>query len=181
MRTLKFSLLLALLSVSVQASAADPAPVDADTAATSPVYREKILIRADTMQLDINTGSSVYRGNVSFTQGTIQLSGDTVTVNSKEGRIKEVRIEGSPARYRDTSIIGHVLAESTNMDYLVTDNQLSMLGAARLEQGDRVVRSQRILYDTEKQLILAGQTASEITDPEQRVNITLTPKKDRTP
>jgi lipopolysaccharide export system protein LptA len=141
----------------------------------------QILIRADSMKLDVNTGSSVYRGNVSFTQGKIEIYGDTVTVNSKDGSIDEVKIEGNPARYSDTSQDNHILAESTHMQYRVEDNKLNMQGKARLEQGDRLVQSENILYDTKKQIILAGQSSSETKDPNQRVNIILTPKKERTP
>ena len=145
-------------------------PVSADN-------KEKILIHADSMKLDVNTGSSVYRGNVSFTQGKIEIYGDTVTINSKNGSIKEVKIKGNPARYSDTSQNNHILAESTNMDYSVDDNKLNMQGKARLEQGDRVVQSENILYDTKKQIILAGQSSSGTKDPGNRVNIILTPKK----
>lgn len=162
---LKFAILLALLS-------------------SAQVYAEneqQILIRADSMKFDINAGSSVYRGNVSFVQAGIKLSGDVITVNSKDGSIDQIKVEGSPAHYSDASPDGPVLAESASMDYSVSNHQLSMQGEARLEQGDRVVQSQHIIYDTDKKLILAGQPAGESSDPEQRVNITLTPKKDRTP
>jgi lipopolysaccharide export system protein LptA len=162
----KLTILLCLVSISF--------PVIADN-------KEKILIHADSMKLDVNTGSSVYRGNVSFTQGKIEIHGDTVTVKSKNGTINEVIIEGKPARYNDTSQNNHILAESTNMNYRVEDNKLNMQGKARLEQGARIVQSENILYDTKKQIILAGQSSSETKDPNQRVNIILTPKKDRKP
>jgi lipopolysaccharide export system protein LptA len=162
----KLAILLCLISVSLQVSAEN---------------KEQILIHADSMRLDVNTGKSVYRGNVSFTQGKIQIHGDTVTVSSKNGSINEVKIEGSPARYSDTSQESHILAESTNMDYKVEANQLNMQGAARLEQGDRLVQSENILYDTKKQVILAGKSSNQSNDPNQRVNIILTPKKSRTP
>jgi lipopolysaccharide export system protein LptA len=164
----KLAILLFLVSISFQ--------VNADN-------KEQILIHADTMKLDINTGSSVYRGNVSFTQGKIEIHGDTVTVTSKNGSINEVKIEGDPARYIDTSVSNRILAESTHMNYRVEDNKLDMQGKARLEQGDRLVQSEKILYDTKKQIILAGQSPSDTStsDPSHRVNIILTPKKERTP
>ncbi len=142
---------------------------------------EKILIRADSMQLDINTGESVYRGNVSFTQGTIKLKGNQITVSNENGDLRHVKIEGTPARYSDNNPEAQVTARSQYMDYNVANSQLSMRGAARLEQGDRIVESDHILYDTEKKLILAGQTTGATGEPGQRVNITLTPKKDRAP
>jgi lipopolysaccharide export system protein LptA len=166
MRHHKLAILLCLVSIGFQAHADN---------------KEQILIHADSMQLDVNTGNSVYRGNVSFTQGKIEIHGDTITVSSKNGSINEIKIEGDPARYSDTSQNNnHVLAESNKMDYRVADNQLSMQGKARLEQGDRLVQSENILYDTKKQIVLAGHS-SDSKDPSQRVNIILTPKKPAPP
>lgn len=167
MRLPRLILLLCLAGISLHANADDKG--------------QQILIHADSMKLDINTGSSVYKGNVSFTQGKIAIHGDTVTVFSKNGNIDEVKITGAPARYSDTSQNNHILAESTHMDYRVEDNKLSMQGKAKLEQGDRLVQSENILYDTKKQVILAGQSSTGSSSPDQRVNIILTPKKERTP
>jgi lipopolysaccharide export system protein LptA len=142
---------------------------------------EQIQIHADYMQFDINTGDSVYRGNVHFVRGKVELSGDRVNVSSKDGEVIRVKVEGTPARYHDSNETGRVLAESERMDYAVTQGKLTLLGTARLEQDDRVVQSQQIIYDTEKKLILAGKSSSQNAGQVDRVNITLTPKKDRTP
>ena len=48
---------------------------------------------------------------------------------------------------------------------------------ASLEQSDHTVESERIIYDTAKKIIIAGKVNAEKNDSEQRVNITLTPKK----
>ena len=142
---------------------------------------EQIQIHADYMQFDINTGNSTYQGNVRFIQGKIDLSGDRVNVSSKDGKVIKVHVEGTPARYHDSNETGRVLAESEQMDYAISNSKLTLLGKARLEQDERVVQSQQIIYDTEKKLILAGKASSEKTDKADRVNITLTPKKDRAP
>lgn len=140
---------------------------------------EQIQIHADYMQLNINTGESIYQGNVSFVQGQVELSGSKITINSRDGEITQVQVEGEPARYRNTNVNGRVLAESERMDYVVSQNQLTMLGTARLEQDDRVVQSQRIIYDTNAQLIIAGKTSGSDNADVERVNITLTPRKDK--
>ena len=142
---------------------------------------QQIHIQADNMRFDINSGDSIYQGNVRFVQGNIDLSGDRVNVKSKDGKIINVQVTGSPARYHDSTESGRVLAESEQMDYAVTENKLTMRGTARLEQDARVVQSQQIIYDTEKKLILAGKSPGKKGGETDRVNITLTPKKDRTP
>jgi len=52
---------------------------------------------------------------------------------------------------------------------------------ANLKQPDHQVSSQKIVYDTEKKIVIAGDkgsTTSTESGTSQRVNITLTPKKD---
>ena len=51
---------------------------------------------------------------------------------------------------------------------------------ANLKQPDHQVSSQKIVYDTEKKIVIAGDKSETSTgsDNKQRVNITLTPKKD---
>lgn len=142
---------------------------------------EQIQIHADSMQLDINSGDSIYQGNVSFVQGNIELTGSRVIVSSKNGEIIRVNVEGMPAHYNNANANGSILAESETMEYVVAENRLSMLGDARLEQDDRVVQSHHIIYDTKKQVILAGKSTSGESAPNERVNITLTPRKDKTP
>jgi lipopolysaccharide transport protein LptA len=142
---------------------------------------EPIQIHSDYMQFDINTGNSIYLGNVRFVQGKIDLSGDRVNVSSKDGKVIKVHVEGTPARYQDSNESGRVLAQSQQMDYEVTENRLTMQGSARLEQDERLVQSQQIIYDTAKKLILAGKSFGADDGKADRVNITLTPKKDRAP
>ena len=49
---------------------------------------EKITIDADYMRLNIETGESVYTGNVKITQGELVLTGDEVTLMQKENELE---------------------------------------------------------------------------------------------
>ncbi len=138
---------------------------------------DKIEIRADHLKINVKTGDSVYTGNVSFVQGYIQLSGEIITVKSRDNEIHHVEVEGKPARYRfEDSEKNKVNAYSGHMEYSVDQNRLVMTDNARLEQTDNIVESQRIVYDTENQVIVAG-IDNQSGNAGQRVNITLTPKK----
>ena len=148
---------------------------------------EKIHVSADHMQLNIETGYSVYTGNVKISQGELVLTGDKVTLKSDKEEIQRMTVTGKPARYNHVTKKGETIeAESDSMVYTASENTLVMKGNAKLQQPDHKVTSQLITYDTLKKIVIAGtkdSTDSASSGPTggkkdgSRVNITLTPKK----
>ncbi len=146
---------------------------------------EKIFIDADHMQLNIETGYSTYTGNVKITQGKLKLTGDKVTVQQNNNEIKRITVIGKPAHYNHVTEAGEkIQAQSEHMVYTASENKLVLTINAQLKQPDHQVSSQKIIYDTEKKIVIAGdKNANGWADseanrnPKQRVNITLTPKK----
>lgn len=169
----------------------------ANSSAAEPV--EKILINADHMHLNIETGYSVYTGNVRISQGELVLTGDRVTLKqNNNNEIEHMTVDGKPARYNHVTETGEPIeAESEHMDYNASQNKLVMTINARLQQPDQQLSSQKIIYDTLKKIIVAGgnnnaaekaasqhgtdTTTGEKQEVNQRVNITLTPKKQLLP
>ena len=142
---------------------------------------EKIFIDADYMQLNIETGYSVYIGNVNIKQGELKLAGDKVTVQQTKEEVERITVIGKPAHYNHITEKGeNIQAESEHMVYTASENKLVMTVNANLKQPDHQVSSQKIVYDTEKKIVIAGDKSETSTGTEnkQRVNITLTPKKD---
>lgn len=144
---------------------------------------EKIFIDADHMKLNIETGFSVYTGNVIISQGELKLTGDKVTVQQSEKDIERITVVGRPAHYNHVTEKGeNIQAESEHMVYTASQSKLVMTVNAKLKQPDHQVSSQKIVYDTEKKIVIAGDKDSSTstgtaTKENQRVNITLTPKK----
>lgn len=139
----------------------------------------EIRIKADHMVYDTKTGSNTYEGNVSIVQGSIELTGDTVTILRPNDQISDIKVTGTPARYiQDANTDNIVHAVSHRIHYSTRQNRLTLIDEASLEQADHTVKSQRIVYDTVKKVIIAGNDEPKDTDSKQRVNITLTPKKD---
>ncbi|NOQ90507.1 MAG: lipopolysaccharide transport periplasmic protein LptA [Gammaproteobacteria bacterium] len=135
------------------------------------------------MQLNIISGNSVYTGNVKISQGALILTGDKVTLKQSDGAIEQLTVIGKPARYNNVTEKGEPIeAESEQMVYNASQNKLVMTKNARLKQPDHHVSSQKIIYDTQKKIILAGDKdgtpADAHGDPGQRVKIILTPKTD---
>ena len=142
---------------------------------------EKIYIDADYMQLNIETGYSIYTGNVNIKQGELKLTGDKVTIQQSRGEVERITVTGKPAHYNHITDKGeNIQAESEQMVYTASQNELVMTINANLKQPDHQVSSQKIVYDTEKKIVIAGDKSETSTGPDnrQRVNITLTPKKD---
>ena len=143
---------------------------------------EKIFIHADHMQLNIESGHSVYTGEVKISQGKLVLTGSKVTIEQGEDEIERITVLGQPARYDHITENGEPIeAESEHMVYTSSQNKLVMTGNARLKQPDHQVSSQKIIYDTLKNIVIAGdrksQSDNKDPDKKERVSITLTPKK----
>ena len=142
---------------------------------------EKIFIDADHMQMNISSGKSVYTGNVKVSQGELVLTGDKVILNSSNDEIERLTVFGKPARYNHVTEAGETItAQSEHMVYIASQNKLIMTINAQLQQAELKLRSQKITYDTQKKIIIAGTddgTTATGSKTKQRVNITLTPKK----
>jgi lipopolysaccharide export system protein LptA len=155
---------------------------------------EEITISADYMQLNVETGNSTFTGNVEIAQGNLTLTGAKVILKRKrlkngESEVDKLTITGHPARYNHITNKGKTIkAESEQMVYTAKIGKLVMTTNARLTQPENQVSSQKIVYDTFKKIVIAGAkkpasastTGNSVADevkPNQRVKITLTPRK----
>ncbi|HHJ14936.1 MAG TPA: lipopolysaccharide transport periplasmic protein LptA [Gammaproteobacteria bacterium] len=130
-------------------------------------------IEADRVELDDAAGVSTYQGNVRVTQGSMVLTGDRMTVHFRDGDITRVLVEGSPATYRQRpdGKDQDVVAQSERMEYRTRPRQVELVGKARVNQAGDVLRSERIVYDVDKDQVNAGSEA-----PDARVHITIQPR-----
>ncbi len=138
-----------------------------------PLTDAPVNIYADHMKYDIKSGISEYKGNVRVTQNKIELTGDMVTAVQQDKVLKNIKVTGSPAVYRQQSEDGSFInAQSMKMEYQADSNRLILREKARLEQAGSVMESEQIIYDTIKEVVIAGDDSAN-----KRVNITITPDK----
>lgn len=133
-------------------------------------------IEADRVELNDGKGVSVYHGNVKVTQGTLVLTGETMTVYNKGDKVEKVVMEGKPATYRQRpdNKDQDVRAKALRMEYYTNPEYIILLKQAEVEQEGDVLRSQRIEYDVVKDKVNAG------TDqPKDRVHITIQPRPEK--
>src|SRR5690554_3283058 len=61
---------------------------------------QPINVQADSAEMDDKRGVAIYRGDVVITQGTLKITGDTVTITlTKNGDIDVFTSVGEPAYY----------------------------------------------------------------------------------
>ena len=162
-------LMLSLCAAAITASAEPQKP--------AAVSNAPINIYADYMKYEIQSGISQYKGNVRVTQNDIELKGDKVIAIQKNKVLKNISVTGSPATYRQLSEDGkYINAQSMRMEYQADKNRLILSDKARLEQAGSVMESDQIIYDTIKEVVIAGDDKTN-----KRVNITITPESIKKP
>ncbi len=136
-----------------------------------------VSIYADYMKYEIKTGISTYTGNVRVTQKDIELTGDKVIAVQKGKMLQKITVTGTPATYRQLSEEGqYINAQSRQMEYQANQNRLVLSDKARLEQAGSVMESDQIIYDTIREVVIAGDDKAD-----KRVNITITPEEIKKP
>ncbi len=143
---------------------------------------QPIEIEADNADLDNEKGVTIYRGNVVLIQGSVRMTGDTMTVYFKDNELDILIMEGKPAKYRqlpdDSKIYDE--AEALRMEYYELKSLVILIDKASFKQEGLSFSGNRIEYDTEHSKVKArgnikqggaGSTGGE------RVKIILKPKK----
>jgi len=138
-------------------------------------------IEADRMIINEKKGISRYLGHVRISQGSRKISGDSIVIHSKDDKINKVVIKGKPASFNQLNDNDEQIhASSLEMIYRVDKELLILKQQAVLKQKDSVFKSERISYNTAKDIISAGTPSGTPADNEnQRVKITLHPQKDK--
>lgn len=129
-----------------------------------------IHITADTAELNDKTGVSIYRGDVEMIQGTTILTGDIITVYTKNNEVTKMISVGNLATYQETTDDGDIVyAESEEMIHNSAEKKVELFRKGKITQVGNVIRSDYILYLTEEGLIDTGTK-------KDRIQITIQPK-----
>ena len=182
MRRLRGRLLAALLVAGI-------APAHAlSTDSTQPIS-----IVADGAEHDDATRITIYRGNVVIDQGSLHITGDTVTVNfDTHDQVTKITTVGAPAHFRQLpdGDAGHRKAWAKQMEYFPEQDLIMLSGEARYEKEGSHVQADRLVYDSLNARFRALTEAATATSDEDvqatgkdpdRVRIRIKPKKKSTP
>lgn len=146
----------------------------AGAAQAAPPREEPIHIEADRAELDERRGTAVYRGDVRLRQGTMRAAGTELTLHTgPDRRLERAVITGAPAVWRrEPGAEGPALeGEARRIEYFPAERRVVLTGAAVLRRGASRFRSERIVYDLARDVVLAGPGA----DGRGRVRATIVP------
>ena len=149
---------------------------------------QDIEIEADTAEMDDVKNITTYRGNVIVTQGSIRMSGHTMTVYFDDNRdMRLVIMDGTPAKYRQLPDNSNVYdeAEALRMEYYALKNYVILIDQAIITQEELKFSGDRIEYDTVLNKVKAESQSSTATKKETqektkkgRVKIIIKKKKE---
>ena len=147
-----------------------------------PTDREQpIRVQADSAELDDKQGVAVYRGDVVVTQGSMKLTGNTVTLKqNKDGEIEVVTSVGKPAYFEQKPAPDKEITKAYGLtiQYFVTQNRVILIDQAKVIQEGNTFEGEKVVYDTERQIVNAGRaTGTQVTTPRPRIDMVIQPKK----
>ena len=140
---------------------------------------QPIRIQADAAIVDETSGSSVYKGNVIITQGTLEVTANEVEIFTADGEVIQIIAKTE----KDSEALAHyqqqineamdmVVADAQKITYLVQEERLHLSGDARLQQVQDVFTGQLLYYDLGRGIVNLNSSGGS-----DRVNMTITPKK----
>ncbi|HLD68408.1 MAG TPA: lipopolysaccharide transport periplasmic protein LptA [Pseudomonas sp.] len=163
--------LLFSLGVALASSSAWALPSDRE---------QPIRVQADSAELDDKQGVAVYRGDVVITQGTLKITGDTVTITQdKNGEIEVFTSVGKPAYYEQKPSADKqiVKAYGLTIQYFAANERIVLIDQAKVIQEGNTFEGEKIVYDTQRQIVNAGRaTGTNLSVPRPRIDMVIQPK-----
>ncbi len=104
-------------------------------------------IEADRAEIDRASGQSLYFGNVVFEQGTLHLTGDRLSIATREGVVDRAEAQGEPARIRQENDAGQLVrARGRTIDYDAGEGLVVLTGNAELQRDGERFAAGKIRY-----------------------------------
>ena len=138
--------------------------------------QQPIHIEADSVVIDDDQGTAVYRGNVRYSQGSTHLEAQEVTLYSTDRqKVDKVVAIGKPAtfRQRPDNQDQDMRGQAGHIEYFAASERVILEEDAHLWQGKNEFSGSRIEYDTAKQMVKALTSGEE----SGRVQVIIQPRQ----
>lgn len=104
-------------------------------------------LKAERWNGSMQTGTQVWNGKVSITQGSLIITADKATIYYKDGAVDRAELLGTPARIQQAlDGGGQVSAQASKVDYFLGANKVTLSGAVRIEENGNVTQGERFDY-----------------------------------
>lgn len=145
-------------------------------------------IVADEAEHDSKNRITIYRGDVEVTQGTLFISGHTLTVYYSDSQeLDHAIMEGDRAYYKQLPDNSKVYDEAwaNRMEYYPNDGMVILIDDGKVVQEDVRFTGDRIEYDTINSRVIAKTVKQTSSDEDEkkpakdgdRVRVIISPKK----
>lgn len=135
--------------------------------------QQAIEIFADSARYAEQEGKAIYQGNVYMTQGSLKLEADRVELEQQHSNLYAT---GQPARFEQQPAIDKpiVKGHANSVLYKQQEGHIELVGNAYLQQGESNIKSDRIVYNVNKQTLEASNSANGEGKP-GRVHVIIPP------
>lgn len=134
---------------------------------------QPIQVEADSLEIRDNENISVYTGNVSLIQGSMQIHSDQLTIHFNDNNeLVLMQMNGTPATFRQLNNDNQeMLGQADRLDYHEAESLLILTGNARFQTDGDIIQGSTIRINTQNDYVEAnGDTANE------RVRVVIQPK-----
>ncbi|WP_257293545.1 lipopolysaccharide transport periplasmic protein LptA [Endozoicomonas sp. YOMI1] len=142
--------------------------------------QQPININSDTADIDNKKGVSVYRGDVVMTQGTTRITGDTITIHTRDREVTKVIAQGNKVRAYYEELQpgeqGIVQAWGNTIRYDVDSDQIELIKNAQLSQKGDTFKGEKIDYNLTLQTVNAKGTPNQ--GDNGRVQMVIQPRQE---
>tara|TARA_B110000881_G_scaffold151004_1_gene134014 strand:- start:216 stop:740 length:525 start_codon:yes stop_codon:yes gene_type:complete len=137
---------------------------------------QEIVIKAKRQSADLKNKIATYLDNVVISQGTLNITADTVKVYISKDESETYIAKGEPAIFSQILADGEpVSLEAKTIIYQPSQQKITISGNALVRQAGSEVKGSKITYN-----ILSEQLEAE-SNPDEEVTTILQPKKKATP
>lgn len=134
--------------------------------------QKPVNLRADRIEIDQKRATSLYRGNVLLTQGTLRMTAARAEARNRGNKVETVTAEGKPVtfRFRPEGGTEYIQGQAQRVHYRVAEQIVDFGGNVQLQRGRDAFRSAQARYDiTTRQVTAEGNN-------EQRAYVALVPR-----
>ena len=138
---------------------------------------QPIHIKADQITVNEKQGMSFYQGNVQFTQGSLRVNGDEVTVFLQNDILRRVIVIGNPATLvqQPDHRQEPVNSKARRMEYDAKKEIVYLIENAEVQQGPNRFAGNHIEYDTRNSTVSAHKGETD----DSRVHVIITPPENK--
>ena len=148
---------------------------------------QPIRIQANEAQLDDKQGIATYKGDVIITQGSMKITGNTVTITrNAAGEIDVVTSVGNLAYFeqqQSATDTGKMKGYGKTIQYHAQQNRIVLIDQAKVLSADgNSTEGEKIVYNTKTQVAQAGRAnGTKVSAPRPRIDMVIQPKKKTDP